>query len=192
MRQMAYTQIGSAGASVERRCFRHFAIRNGLMAMSERIPMTRTGYNKIKAELNELQNEQMPLIEQRIAAARAEGDLSENAEYHGARESQGLLMAKINLLREKLANAAIMDTSKLAKDQVAFGCTVVVKDLDFGDEEEFTLVGAGEEDYDAGRINVASPLAQGLVGKKIGDKVEVEVPAGTNRFEILGFRFEDE
>jgi transcription elongation factor GreA len=154
--------------------------------------MTRAGYNKIKAELDELQNEKMPEIERRIAAARAEGDLSENAEYHGARETQGLLQAKINLLREKLAHATIMDGSKAAKDEVAFGTTVVVKDLDFGDEEEFTLVGAGEEDYDAGRINIASPLAQGLVGKKVGDRVEVAVPAGVNRFEILQIRFEEE
>ena len=161
-------------------------------AMSERIPMTRAGYNKIKAELNVLENEQMPEIEKRIATARAEGDLSENAEYHGARESQGMLQAKINLLRDKLARAQIMDTSKVAKDQVSFGCTIVVKDLDFGDTEEFTLVGAGEEDYDTGKINIASPLAQGFVGKKIGDRVEVEVPAGTNKFEILEIRFEDE
>jgi transcription elongation factor GreA len=154
--------------------------------------MTRIGYNKLKAEIDELQNERMPEIEKRIAAARAEGDLSENAEYHGARESQGMLQAKINLLKDKLARAAIMDTVKVPKDQVSFGCTVVVKDLDFGDKEEFTLVGAGEEDYDTGRINVASPLAQGLVGKKIGDRVEVEVPAGTNRFEILEIRFDDE
>lgn len=160
--------------------------------MSDRIPMTRAGYNKIKAEVDELQNEKMPEIEKRIAAARAEGDLSENAEYHGARESQGLLQAKINLLRDQLARASIMDTAKLPKDQVSFGCTIVVKDLDFGDEEEFTLVGAGEEDYDTGRINVASPLAQGFVGKKVGDRVEVAVPAGTNRFEILAIKFEDE
>jgi transcription elongation factor GreA len=160
--------------------------------MSERVPMTRAGYNKLKAEIDELQNERMPEIEKRIAAARAEGDLSENAEYHGARESQGMLQAKINLLKDKLARAAIMDTAKTPKDQVAFGCTVVVKDLDFGNTEEFTLVGAGEEDYDTGRINVASPLAQGLVGKKIGDRVEVAVPAGTNRFEILEIRFEEE
>jgi transcription elongation factor GreA len=85
-----------------------------------------------------------------------------------------------------------MDTAKIPKDQVAFGCTIVVKDLDFGDTEEFTLVGAGEEDYDTGRINIASPLAQGFVGKKIGDRVEVTVPAGTNKFEILEIRFEDE
>ena len=160
--------------------------------MSDRIPMTRAGYNKLKAEVDELQNEQMPEIEKRIANARAEGDLSENAEYHGARESQGLLQAKINLLRDKLARASIIDTSKVVKDQVSFGCTIVVKDLDFGDMEEFTLVGAGEEDYDTGRINIASPLAQGFVGKKVGDRVEVEVPAGVNRFEILAIRFDDE
>ena len=127
--------------------------------MSDRIPMTRAGYNKIKAELNVLENEQMPEIEKRIATARAEGDLSENAEYHGARESQGMLQAKINLLRDKLARSMIMDTAKVDKSQVSFGCTIVVKDLDFGDNEEFTLVGAGEEDYDTGKINVATPLA---------------------------------
>jgi transcription elongation factor GreA len=160
--------------------------------MSERVPMTRAGYNKLKAEIDELQNEKMPEIEQRIATARAEGDLSENAEYHGARESQGMLQAKINLLRDKLARASIVDNTKLPKDQVAFGCTIVVKDLDFGDKEEFTLVGAGEEDYDTGHINVASPLAQGFVGKKVGDRVEVEVPAGVNRFEILEIRFEED
>ncbi len=162
------------------------------VAMSDRVPMTRAGYNKLKAEIDVLQNEKMPEIEQRIATARAEGDLSENAEYHGARESQGLLQAKINLLKDKLAHASIMDSTKLPKDQVSFGCTIVVKDLDFGDKEEFTLVGAGEDDYDSGRINVASPLAQGFVGTKVGDRVEVEVPAGVNRFEILEIRFENE
>jgi transcription elongation factor GreA len=159
--------------------------------MSERIPMTRAGYNKIKAELDELQNVKMPEIERRIATARAEGDLSENAEYHGARETQGLLQAKINMLKEKLAHATIMDGAKASKDEVAFGSTVVVKDLDFGDEEEFTLVGAGDEDYDTGRINIASPLAQGLVGKKVGDRVEVTVPAGVNRFEIREIRVDE-
>jgi transcription elongation factor GreA len=159
--------------------------------MSERIPMTRTGYDKIRAEINELENEQMPLIEKRIATARAEGDLSENAEYHGARESQGLLQAKINLLKDKIVRADIIDVSTLPKGQVVFGCTVKVKDLDFGDSEEFTLVGAGEEDYDAGKILVTSPLAQGLIGKKVGEKVEIEVPAGTNRFQIQEIRFEE-
>ncbi|MCH2114257.1 MAG: transcription elongation factor GreA [Pirellulales bacterium] len=159
--------------------------------MSERVPMTRTGYDKLKEELNQKENEEMPVIEERIAAARAEGDLSENAEYHGARESQGLLQAKINLLRDKLSRADIVDTATLPKDQVVFGVTVKVKDLDFGDTEEFTLVGAGEEDYDVGKILITSPLGQGFLGKKVGEQVEIKVPAGTNRFEILELRFED-
>lgn len=159
--------------------------------MSERVPMTRPGYDKLKEELNQMENEEMPVIEKRIAAARAEGDLSENAEYHGARESQGMLQAKINLLKDKLSRAEIVDTSTLPKDQVVFGVTVKVKDLDFGDTEEFTLVGAGEEDYDAGKILITSPLGQGLLGKKVGEKAEIEVPAGTNHFEILELRFDD-
>lgn len=158
--------------------------------MSDRTPMTRAGYEKLKAELNELENVQMPEIEKRIAIARADGDLKENAEYHGARESQGMLQAKINMLKSKLASGEIVDTATLPKDQVVFGCTVKVKDLEFGDTEEFTLVGAGEEDYDVGKILVTSPLAQGLLGKKIGEKAEIEVPAGTNRFKILEIRFE--
>ncbi|HZZ27210.1 MAG TPA: transcription elongation factor GreA [Pirellulales bacterium] len=158
--------------------------------MSDLIPMTRTGYDKIKGELDHLEQVEMPKIAQRIANARSEGDLSENAEYHGARESQGLLQAKINLLRDKLARASIVDTSKMPKDQVAFGATVVVKDLDFGDEETFVLVGAGEEDYDAGKINVTSPLAQGLLGGKIGQRVEIPVPAGKMKFEIKAIRYE--
>jgi transcription elongation factor GreA len=128
----------------------------------ERMPMTRTGYDKLKTELKHLENEQMPEIEKRIATARSEGDLSENAEYHGARETQGMLQAKINLLRDKLSRADLVDPSTLPRDQVVFGVTVKVKDLDFGDIEEFTLVGAGEEDYDAGKILVTSPIGQGL------------------------------
>src|SRR6185295_8836360 len=108
--------------------------------MSDLVPVTRKGYEKLKAELDHMQQVEMPKIAERIATARAEGDLSENAEYHGARESQGMLQAKINLLRDKLARSMIMDTAKVDKSQVSFGCTIVVKDLDFGDNEEFTLV----------------------------------------------------
>jgi transcription elongation factor GreA len=158
--------------------------------MSDRIPMTRAGYDKLKAEVDELETVEMPKITQRLAAARAEGDLSENAEYHGARESQGMLQAKINLIRDKLARAVIVERPKEAGDEVVFGATVVVKDLEFGDNEEFVLVGAGEEDYDAGKINVASPLAQGLMGRKVGEKVSIDVPAGTMKFEILEVRFD--
>lgn len=158
--------------------------------MADYLPMSRTGYDKLKAELKELEEVQMPAIAKRIAEARAEGDLKENAEYHGARESQGMLQAKINLLHDKLSRAQIIDMTTLPKDIVAFGATVIVKDLDFGDQETFTLVGAGDEDYDAGRILVTSPLAQGLIGKKVGHKVEIEVPAGTMKFQILEITFE--
>ena len=159
--------------------------------MSDYIPMSRSGYEKLKAELDQFENVEMPKIAKRIAEARAEGDLNENAEYHGARESQGMLQAKINMLRDKLSRAQIVDMSALPKDQVAFGATVVVKDLEFGDDETFTLVGAGDENYDEGKILITSPLAQGLVGKKVGQKVEIEVPAGTMKFKILEIRFEE-
>ena len=159
--------------------------------MSDRIPMTKVGYEKLKAEVDQLEQDEMPKIAKRIAEARSEGDLSENAEYHGARESQGMLQAKINLLRDKLARAVLVERPKEAGDEVVFGATVLVKDLEFGDEETFVLVGAGEEDYDAGKINVASPLAQGLMGSKVGQKVEIDVPAGTMKFEILEVRFDD-
>jgi transcription elongation factor GreA len=159
--------------------------------MSDRIPMTRSGYDKLKAEVEHLEAVEMPKLTQRVAAARSEGDLSENAEYHGARESQGMLQAKINMLRDKLARAVIVERAKEATDEVVFGATVVVKDLEFGDKEVFILVGAGEEDYDSGKINVASPLAQGLLGRKVGEKVSIDVPAGTMRFHILEVRFDD-
>lgn len=159
--------------------------------MSDRIPMTRSGYDKLKAEVEQLETIEMPKLAQRVAAARSEGDLSENAEYHGARESQGMLQAKINVLRDKLARAVIVERAKEVTDEVVFGATVVVKDLEFGDEEIFVLVGAGEEDYDTGKINVASPLAQGLLGRKVGEKVSIDVPAGTMKFHILEVRFDD-
>ncbi|HID78833.1 MAG TPA: transcription elongation factor GreA [Planctomycetaceae bacterium] len=158
--------------------------------MSDRIPMTRAGYDKRKAELEHLQNVEMPKIEERIGRAREEGDLTENAEYQYAKESQGLLQAKINRLRDELSRAVLIDPSRVAKDEVAFGATVRVRDLDLDEEEEFTLVGAGEEDYAAGKILVTSPLAQGLLGHKVGQRVEIEVPAGTTRFEILEIRYD--
>ena len=153
--------------------------------MSELVPMSKAGYQKIKAEIDRLEHEEMPKVLERLAAARAEGDLKENAEYHGARESQGMLQAKINQLRSKLSSATIVDPSKIDKNVVAFGATVVVNDLEFDDEETYTLVGAGEEDYDLGKINVASPVGRALVGKRVGDKVEVEIPKGTLAYEIL-------
>lgn len=158
--------------------------------MSDRIPMTQEGYNKIKAEAEQLERVEMPIIAEKIAEARAEGDLKENAEYHGQRERQGMMQAKINLLKSKLANATIVDTSKIPTDEVGFGATVTVKDLAYGDEEDFTLVGAGEEDYDTGKILISSPIGQGLLGKKVGEVAEIEAPKGTIKFEVVSIRYE--
>jgi len=158
--------------------------------MSDRIPMTQAGYNKIKAEVDHFEKVEMPEIAEKVAAARAEGDLKENAEYHGQRERQGMLQAKINLLKDKLVRASIVDTSKLPKGEVVFGCTVKVKDLDYDDEEEFTLCGAGEEDYDVGKILITSPIGQGLLGKKVGQQAEIDAPKGTIKFEVLEIRFD--
>jgi transcription elongation factor GreA len=160
--------------------------------MTDYVPMTREAYDRKKAEITRLENEELPKIAEHIAAARAEGDLSENAEYHAQRESMGMLQAKINLMRSELARASIVDPSKLPKDEVVFGATVTVKDLDYGDEEQFTLVGAGDEDYDAGRYLITSPIGQGLLGKKKGNQVEIDVPKGTLRFEIIDISFESE
>ncbi len=158
--------------------------------MSDRIPMTREGYDRIKAEMDRLNNVELPEILDRLARARAEGDLTENAEYQGLQESRRVLEARINVLRDKLARALLLDPAVMPRDKVAFGCTVRVRDLELDDEEEFTLVGAGEEDYETGKILFTSPLAQGLAGHKVGDRVEIPVPQGTLRFEILAIRYE--
>lgn len=156
------------------------------------VPMSRKGYEKKKSELKHLEDVEMPAAAQRVANARAEGDLSENAEYHGARETQAFLQAKINHLKDELSRARIVDTSLLPKDEIVFGATVVVRDLDIDETETFTLVGAGDEDYDSGRILVTSPIGQGLIGQRMGATVSIKVPAGTIRFEILEIRFDDE
>jgi len=151
----------------------------------DRVPMTREGYDKLKIELDRLRNVEMIEITKRVATAREMGDLSENAEYHAAREDQGILQARINDLSDRLARAAIVDTSTLPKDTVAFGSKVRVMDLDIDEEETFELVGPGQENPDKGRILSSSPIGQGLMGRKKGDTVEISVPRGTIRFKIL-------
>lgn len=158
--------------------------------MSDMVPMTRTKFNEMRAEVDRLDNVEMPKIAEKIAEARAEGDLKENAEYHAQRENQGMMQAKINELKQKLANAYIIDPSKQPKDQVGLLATVTVNDLDYDDEEEFTMVGAGDEDYDSGKILSTSPIGAALMGKKVGDKVEIDVPKGKLKFEILAIKYE--
>jgi transcription elongation factor GreA len=153
----------------------------------ERQPISREGFDKLRAEIRHLEQEEMPQIAEKIALARAEGDLSENAEYHGQREAQGLLQAKINQLKSKLANSYIVDKTTLPKGIVTFGSLVTVKNLDDGLDEKYELVGPGEEDYsgEVMKILTSSPVAQGLMGKKAGDTVDVEVPNGTLRMEVV-------
>lgn len=153
----------------------------------DRQPISREGYDKVREEIRRLEQEEMPRIAQQIAEARAEGDLNENAEYHGQREAQGLLQAKINQLKSKLAGCYIVAKSDMPRGVVAFGSRVTVRDLSDGGEEKYELVGPGEENYDGDvmRILTSSPIAQGMVGKKVGDQVEVEIPAGTLKMEIV-------
>ena len=155
--------------------------------MMELNPISREGYEKIRAEIRHLEEEEMPKIAEKIAEARAEGDLGENAEYHGQRETQGMMQAKINQLKSKLAGCSIVDKADMPKGIVNFGSTVTIKDLSDGMEEKYELVGPGEENYDGEimKILTSSPIAQGLIGKKVGDQAEVEIPSGTLRMEIV-------
>ncbi len=147
--------------------------------------MTKPEYEKLKQDLERMETVDMIEITKRVAEARALGDLSENAEYHAAREDQGMLQARIDGLKDKLGRAQIYDVSNLSTDQVVFGTRVKVKDLDLDDEETFEIVGPGSDNPDENKILVSSPIGKGLLGKKIGDVAEVEAPMGTLRFEIL-------
>ena len=153
----------------------------------ERQPISQEGYSKLITEIRRLEHEEMPKIAERIAAARAEGDLSENAEYHGQREEQGRLQAKINQLKAKLANCEIVDKSTMPKGVITYGSVVTVKDVDLDEIEKYEFVGPGEEDYDGEimKILTNSPIATGLLGKKVGDTVEIAIPKGTLNYEVV-------
>lgn len=156
-------------------------------------PISQAGYNKIREEIMDLEDVQLPAVTERIKLARDEGDLKENAEYHAAREQQGYIQAKINQLRTKLAGCRIVDRSDMPKGVVSFGSRVTVKDLSDGMEEMYELVGPGEEDYDGDvmKILTSSPIAQAMLGKKIGDQFEAEVPVGQLHLQITAIEDAD-
>ena len=156
----------------------------------ERQPITREGQEKLLAEIKHLESVVLPEINERLAEARAEGDLKENAEYHGQREQQGLTQAKINMLKSKVANCYIVDKADMPKGVVTFGSTVTVRDLKWDDEESYEFVGPGEEDYDCEPMKVltSSPLAKAMEGKKVGEVVTVETPQGTRELEITNIQ----
>lgn len=155
-----------------------------------RIPMTPEGYEKLKEELDRLIKVERPAVIKAIAEARAHGDLSENAEYHAAREKQSFIEGRIQELQAKLAAAYIIDPSKINQDKVAFGAKVKVLDLDTDEEKEFHLVGPEEADAKNGKISVASPVGKALIGKEVGDQVTIKAPARTFNYEIISISFE--
>jgi len=147
--------------------------------------MTARGYEQIKQDLKQLQSVERPKNVADIEEAIAHGDLSENAEYHAAKEHQGHLEARIALLEDRIARAQVIDPSSQDTDQVRFGCTVRLQDVETGDEVRYMIVGEDESDASQGRISVTSPVGRALVGKAVDDSVEVKVPKGTREFDVL-------
>ena len=152
--------------------------------------MTRQGYEKALAELKQLKGTDRIAVVDEIRRAREHGDLSENAEYDAAKESQGLIEARIRQLEDRLARTEVVDTTGPPPDRVRFGTTVALEDLDSGETVRYTLVGEEEADAASGRLSVASPIARALIGKAVGDTAAVQVPAGTRGFEVLEIGFE--
>jgi transcription elongation factor GreA len=152
------------------------------------VPMTREGLDKLNAELAELE-ERRPKVLLQIKEAREKGDLSENAEYHAAREDLSMLEGRIREMKDKISRAVLVDKSKIGGDHVVFGATVKLLSLSDNEEEEYTLVGEGENDPLNGKILTTSPMGQALLTKKVGDKVEVPTPKGALKFKLLEIRY---
>jgi transcription elongation factor GreA len=158
--------------------------------LTHRVPITPEGYQKLQEEFERLLKVERPKIIKAIAEARSHGDLSENAEYHAAKERQSFIEGRIRDLQAKLALAEVIDPSKISQSKVAFGAKVKVLDTDTNEESTFTLVGPEEADVKNGRISINSPVGRSLLGKKVGDAVVIKAPAKTMEYEILEINFE--
>jgi transcription elongation factor GreA len=156
---------------------------------TERVPMTVEGFKKLEAELHRLKAEERPRIIQQIADAREHGHLSENAEYHAAKDAQGLNEAKVAEIEDKIGRADVIDTSKLSGNTVKFGATVSLEDEDSGDKVKYRIVGEHEANVREGRISINSPIARALIGKSKGDSAEVTTPKGARSYEILKIEY---
>ena len=152
-------------------------------------PITPEGAVRLREELINLKSVQRPMIIQAIAVAREHGDLSENAEYHAARDKQSFIEGRIKEIENKLALAEVIDPSKLAGDRVAFGATVKLSNTDTGEEVTYRILGADESDIAKGTISITSPLARSLLGKEVGDEVTVRMPGGERKYEVLDVAF---
>jgi transcription elongation factor GreA len=155
----------------------------------QRIPMTAEGFRALESELKTLKTEERPAVIQAISEARAHGDLSENAEYHAAKERQSFIEGRVLELEDKLARADVIDTSKLKGDTVKFGATVKVTDEDTGESFTYKIVGDDEADVSKKKISISSPIARAMIGKEEGDTAEVSAPGGAKSFEIVSIEW---
>ena len=155
----------------------------------QKIPMTAAGNQRLEAELKTLKSVERPAVIRAISEAREHGDLSENAEYHAAKERQGWIESRILELEDKLRRAEVIDVSKLSGDKVKFGATVVLADEDTDEESTYQIVGADEADIKSGLLSITAPLARALVGKAAGENVEVSTPGGAKAYEIVSVEF---
>ena len=155
----------------------------------DKIPMTGAGYAALEAELKTRQQVERPRIIQAISEARALGDLSENAEYHAAKEAQSHNEGRIAELEDKLTRAEVIDVSKLGGETIKFGATVTLVDEDTEEKKKYQIVGESEADVKSGKVSITSPIARALIGKKKGDSVEVNTPGGGKSYEVLKVAF---
>jgi transcription elongation factor GreA len=154
-----------------------------------KIPMTADGYGRLEEELKQLKSVERPAIIRAIAEAREHGDLSENAEYHAARERQSFIEGRVLELEDKISRAEIIDVSKLSGKVIKFGATVTLIDEDTDEKSAYQIVGEDEADIKSKRLAITAPLARALVGKKVGDQVEVTTPGGSKSYEIAKVQF---
>ena len=155
----------------------------------EKVPMTTAGHSRLESELKRLKTIERPEVIREIAAAREHGDLSENAEYHAAKERQGLIEARVAELEDKVSRAQIIDVTQLSGKTIKFGATIKLADEDTDEKSTYQIVGADEANIKEGLLSVTSPLARALIGKAKGDSVEVTTPTGSKSYEILSVKF---
>ena len=155
----------------------------------DRVPITRKGYDRLRTELQRLEQEERPVVIEAIAAAREHGDITENAEFEAAKERQALVEGKINDLHYKLSHCEIVEVSQDSAERVTFGSTVELEDLDTGEAVRYRLVGPYEADLNQGTISVLSPIGKALIGKEPGDDVKVQTPGGIKNLEILDINY---
>jgi transcription elongation factor GreA len=155
----------------------------------EKVPMTGDGYLRLQEELRHLKSVERPAVIRAIAEAREHGDLSENAEYHAARERQSFIEGRLAELEDMISRAEVIDVSKLSGSTVKFGAKVTLSDEDSGEEQTYQIVGAVESDIKSGLLSITAPLARALIGKSVGDSVEVTTPRGSRAYEIINIAF---